>query len=159
MKLVVYNKMNALPFGQKSKERTIRFNQSNGVIYISRFLAKEMELKDGDKIIFANDEESKKDWFIGKTNDEYGFVLHSSKAGVRVQSKFICNSVLNATKTNCNATFLVAKEATEYNGRLSPLVLLSQFQGNILQTKNLNDDTTTKNRPAEKSRLSSSRKG
>lgn len=116
MKLVVYNKMNALPLGQKSKERTIRFNQSNGVIYISRFLAKEMELKDGDKIIFANDEESKKDWFIGKTNDEYGFVLHSSKAGVRVQSKFICNSVLNATKTDCNATFLVAKEATEYNG-------------------------------------------
>lgn len=47
MKLVVYNKMNALPLGQKSKERTIRFNQSNGVIYISRFLAKEMELKDG----------------------------------------------------------------------------------------------------------------
>lgn len=72
MKLVVYNKMNALPLGQKSKERTIRFNQSNGVIYISRFLAKEMELKDGDKIIFANDEESKKDWFISKTNDEYG---------------------------------------------------------------------------------------
>lgn len=60
MKLVVYNKMNALPFGQKSKERTIRFNQSNGVIYISRFLTKEMELKDGDKIIFANDEESKR---------------------------------------------------------------------------------------------------
>lgn len=26
MKLVVYNKMNALPLGQKSKERTIRFN-------------------------------------------------------------------------------------------------------------------------------------
>lgn len=51
MKLVVYNKMNALPFGQKSKERTIRFNQSNGVIYISRFLAKEMELKDGDNYI------------------------------------------------------------------------------------------------------------
>lgn len=66
MKLVVYNKMNALPFGQKSKERIIRFNQSNGVIYISRFLAKEMELKDGDKIIFANDEESKKDWFMVK---------------------------------------------------------------------------------------------
>ena len=55
MKLVVYNKMNALPFGQKSKERIIRFNQSNGVIYISRFLPKEMELKDGDKIVFAND--------------------------------------------------------------------------------------------------------
>lgn len=31
MKLVVYNKMNALPLGQKSKERTIRFNQSNGL--------------------------------------------------------------------------------------------------------------------------------
>lgn len=91
MKLVVYNKMNALPFGQKSKERTIRFNQSNGVIYISRFLAKEMELKDGDKIIFANDEESKKDWFIGKTNDEYGFVLHSSKPCFRKFIAFALN--------------------------------------------------------------------
>ncbi len=120
--------MNALPLGQKSKERTIRFNQSNGVIYISRFLAKEMELKDGGKIIFANDEESKKNWFISKTNDEYGFVLHSSKAGVRVQSKFICNSVLNATKTNCNATFLVAKEATEYNGnKFFKIIISSPF--------------------------------
>lgn len=36
MKLVIYNKQNSQPVGQRNGERTLRFNRENGMIYISK---------------------------------------------------------------------------------------------------------------------------
>ena len=33
MKLVIYNKQNSQPVGQRNGERTLRFNRENGMIY------------------------------------------------------------------------------------------------------------------------------
>lgn len=55
MKLVIYNKENSQPIGQRNGERTLRFNRENGIIYISKAFASELGIKDIDKVQFAND--------------------------------------------------------------------------------------------------------
>ena len=60
MKLVIYNKQNSQPVGQRNGERTLRFNRENGMIYISKSFAAELGIKDIDKVQFANDEENTK---------------------------------------------------------------------------------------------------
>lgn len=42
MKLVIYNKENSQPVGQRNGERTLRFNRENGMIYISKSFAAEL---------------------------------------------------------------------------------------------------------------------
>lgn len=49
MKLVIYNKENSQPIGQRNGERTLRFNRENGMIYISKAFASELGIKDIDK--------------------------------------------------------------------------------------------------------------
>ena len=48
MKLVIYNKQNSQPVGQRNGERTLRFNRENGMIYISKSFAAELGIKDID---------------------------------------------------------------------------------------------------------------
>lgn len=45
MKLVIYNKENSQPVGQRNGERTLRFNRENGMIYISKSFAAELGLR------------------------------------------------------------------------------------------------------------------
>lgn len=45
MKLVIYNKENSQPIGQRNGERTLRFNRENGMIYISKAFASELGIK------------------------------------------------------------------------------------------------------------------
>lgn len=52
MKLVIYNKENSQPIGQRNGERTLRFNRENGMIYISKAFASELGIKDIDKVQF-----------------------------------------------------------------------------------------------------------
>ena len=48
MKLVIYNKQNSQPVGQRNGERTLRFNRENGMIYISKsFDASDFSYLDG----------------------------------------------------------------------------------------------------------------
>jgi hypothetical protein len=44
MKLVIYNKENSQPVGQRNGERTLRFNRENGMIYISKSFANEYRI-------------------------------------------------------------------------------------------------------------------
>lgn len=80
MKLVIYNKENSQPIGQRNGERTLRFNRENGIIYISKAFASELGIKDIDKVQFANDEENTKDWFICKLIANKAFLSSMTKA-------------------------------------------------------------------------------
>lgn len=95
MKLVIYNKENSQPVGQRNGERTLRFNRENGMIYISKSFAAELGIKDIDKVQFANDEENTKDWFICKTDSEQGFSIKYDKGGIRFMNKFLSNKILD----------------------------------------------------------------
>lgn len=94
MKLVIYNKQNSQPVGQRNGERTLRFNRENGMIYISKSFAAELGIKDIDKVQFANDEENTKDWFICKTDSEQGFSIKYDKGGIRFMNKFLSNNLI-----------------------------------------------------------------
>lgn len=118
MKLLIYNKQNTLFTTARSGERTVRFNRSNGIIYISRVLADALKLKDSERLVFANDEDSPKDWYLCKTDDDNGFAINNDKAGVRFVSKYLSAKILDSAKIESNATFLVAKEPINNNGAL-----------------------------------------
>jgi hypothetical protein len=51
MKLVIYNKENSQPVGQRNGERTLRFNRENGMIYISKSFAAELGIKNIDSSV------------------------------------------------------------------------------------------------------------
>lgn len=57
MKLVIYNKENSQPVGQRNGERTLRFNRENGMIYISKSFAAELGIlrKENGSSLFALD--------------------------------------------------------------------------------------------------------
>lgn len=115
MRLFIYNKENTISTSTRGGERTIRINRTNGVIYISRILADVLKLKDNERVVFANDEDSPKDWYLGKTNDENGFLVRNEKTGVRLISKSLCAKILDSVKIQSNATFLVANKPINDN--------------------------------------------
>lgn len=113
MKLFIYNRENSLSGSARNGERTIRLSRNTGVIYMSRTLADKLELAESDKLLFANDEENKKDWYISKTTDPAGFNIKNDKSGVRLSNKFLSTKILDSLKIALNATFLVASEPME----------------------------------------------
>lgn len=132
MKLFIYNKENALSISARSGERTIRLNRNNGVIYISRSLSDELQLQENDKLLFANDEENKKDWYLCKTSDDSGFAIKNDKAGVRFTNKFLSAKILDSVKIEANATFLVAKDPTEVDdAKYYKIIVSSPVTANI----------------------------
>ena len=95
MKLVIYNKQNSQPVGQRNGERTLRFNRENGMIYISKSFAAELGIKDIDKVQFANDD------------------------------KFLSNKILDCAKVKDNASFLMEKELITVDGTKYCKIMLS----------------------------------
>lgn len=139
MKLFIYNKENALSTSARNGERTIRLNRRNGVIYISRSLSDELQLQENDKLLFANDEENKKDWYLCKTSDDSGFTIKNDKAGVRFTNKFLSAKILDSVKIEANATFLVAKDPTEVDGtKYYKIIASSPVMVNIKRSTNKN---------------------
>jgi hypothetical protein len=125
MKLVIYNKENSQPIGQRNGERTLRFSRENGIIYISKAFASELGIKDIDKVQFANDEENTKDWFICKTDSEQGFSIKYDKGGIRFMNKFLSNKILDCAKVKDNASFLMEKEPITVDGTKYFKIMLS----------------------------------
>lgn len=68
MKLVIYNIENSK--ANRTSERLCRVNRGTGVFTFSGELVKCLELKTGDRVIVANDQEDKKGWYICKTDSE-----------------------------------------------------------------------------------------
>lgn len=115
MKLFIYNKENSVSSVSRSGERTIRVNRSNGVVYISKALSEALGLKENEKLLFANDEENPKDWYLCKTNDINGFSLKIDKSGVRFMNKYLSTKILDSAKVEDSATFFVSKEPLSNN--------------------------------------------
>lgn len=125
MKLFIYNKENSIATTAKGGNRTVRINRSNGVIYLSRMLAKSLSFRGGEKMIIANDEDNPKDWYLGKTNNENGFDLRDDKGGVRFINKCLALKILDSAKVEANSTFLVAKEPINIDGVLYYKIITS----------------------------------
>lgn len=114
MKLIIYNIENSK--ADRSGERLCRVNRKTGVITFSGEMVKCLELKTGDRIIVANDQEDKKGWYICKTNSEAGFVVTGKDKALLIRNSFVAGLLLSSVKIEKSASFLVAKEPVEIEG-------------------------------------------
>ena len=81
MKLKEFNKDNSASL--KKSDVAVSFNRKSGVICFTKGSVEFFDLKEGDEIIVAQDEETKKDWYFAKKKG--GFVLRSDSANQRLK--------------------------------------------------------------------------
>lgn len=117
MKLVIYNTANSRTAEDRIGRRSIRFNSVNGNMYLSLHLTKDLNVKPGDRLEFARDEDDPKAWFLRKTTDKQGFPLQSNGGGIRLHNKFVCQTVLDTVKIKGSAVFCVERPRTDGTGR------------------------------------------
>ena len=88
--------------------------QSRGRIRLSRALVSGLSLKTGQRVILANDRDSKKDWYITFSGDEgEGYKLNSlskqvSTILVAEYNTDVVRTLLTAIKADISATLLIA---------------------------------------------------
>ena len=133
MKLIIYNIENSK--ANRPGERLCRVNRGTGVFTFSGELVKCMELKTGDRVIVANDQEDKKGWYICKTNNEGGFVVTGKDKALLIRNSFVAGLLLGSIKVEKSASFLVAKE---------PVVIEGEKYYQLITTKPINVDATKK---------------
>lgn len=131
MKLIIYNIENSK--ADRNGERLCRVNRKTGVISFSGELVKCLDLKAGDRIIVAADQEDKKGWYISKTENEAGFIVTGKDKTLLIRNSFVAGLLLSSMKIEKSASFLVAKEPVEIEGE-------KYYQ--LITTKPINVDTT-----------------
>lgn len=114
MKLIIYNVENSKT--DRSGERLCRVNRKTGVITFSSEMVKCLELKAGDRILVANDQEDKKGWYICKTDNEAGFIVTGKDKTLLIRNTFVAGLLLSSVKIEKSASFLVAKEPVQNEG-------------------------------------------
>lgn len=72
MKLKLFNTETICSYSKREEIRRIRFN-SRGLIYISGGVAELINLKKGDRLSLAQDEERPNDWYLFKSHN--GFLV------------------------------------------------------------------------------------
>jgi hypothetical protein len=131
MKIKVYNRTNSQMV--REGQPTVRMNIKNGIISFSKATCTNIGLKDKTKILFIQDEENLKDWYIATTKLEEGMICKERSRkdqiiiAITVQSTYVCRQV--AESCNIKATsfsFLVAKTPVEVlNMRLFAVITAS----------------------------------
>lgn len=125
MKLVIYNTANSRTAEDRIGRQSIRFNSVNGNMYLSLHLTKDLNVKPGDRLEFARDEDDPKAWFLRKTTDKQGFPLQSNGGGIRLHNKFVCQTVLDTVKIKGSAVFFVSKDPVQTEQGVFYKILLS----------------------------------
>lgn len=131
MKLIIYNIENSK--ADRTGERLCRVNRKAGVITFSGEMVKCLDLKAGDRVIVAADQEDKKGWYISKTENEAGFIVTGKDKTLLFHNSFVAGLLLSSMKIEKSASFLVAKEPVEIEGE-------KYYQ--LITTKPINVDTT-----------------
>ena len=131
MKLIIYNIENSK--ADRTGERLCRVNRKTGVISFSGEMVKCLELKAGDRVQLANDEENKKNWFICKTDSEAGFPITGKDKTLLIRNSFVAGLLLSSVKIEKSASFLIANDAEEIDG-------VKYYQ--LITTKPINVDAT-----------------
>ena len=129
MKLKVFdNDSRSANQGFRTVVRSIGANLTNGAVTFSSLLRKELGLETGDTVFFAQDEDSKEDWYLCKTKAENGIVLRAKKNGGWAKKSgkdgitlYFCNrlivsQLLATIKAKHSASFLVATKPVSADG-------------------------------------------
>ena len=121
MKIKIFNKINSQLV--REGQATVRMNTKTGMISFSKSVCKNLGLKDKTKVLFIQDEENPKDWYIVVTKSDEGMIC---KYRVRrdqhyetttVQSTYICREIAKSCNIEViSFSFLIAATpTTEHN--------------------------------------------
>lgn len=125
MKLKIFNKESAGSGRIQSTVRSINVNRKNGRVVISAALRQSLDIKGGDRLMFAKDEESKNDWYLCITHDEAGYSIYEKPGGkngryathsLYATCKMAAAELLDAIKADRAASLLVAAKPTQIDG-------------------------------------------
>lgn len=124
MKLKIFNQHNSKAI--KSGEQTIHFGKKSGLIGISKSATEFLGLKEGDRLLFAQDEESPEDWFFTVTKEKAGFELRFKNGSAAFNCSSLVIRVLDSLKIKTSAGFYFNKSAQKIDKSEAYLLLTSK---------------------------------
>lgn len=136
MGMMVYDREKCLRTVTGTGKRSIRVDR-HGNLSITTALVSDMCLEDGDMVSLANDEDDSRKWYLCRVDN--GFPVRIDRAprktnkprteevcfGARFHSRWLCNKLLDCAGVEGPATFMIAKKATELDGRVYYRIITS----------------------------------
>lgn len=136
MKLTIFDKNNSGTTSKKTGVRLIYINRKSGKISFSNTLKEEIGITVKQTVYFAKNEDSKtEDWYICFNAGENGLALREkkdsycakdNKRSIYFGNKFIANKILDASKAQQAASFLVSEKPVMIDGKEWFKIVLSK---------------------------------
>lgn len=114
MELTVFNRTNTRSV--YSGKSTLNVSIHGGIFSLSQTATKELGLKEGDRVLIAQQKDNQKKWFLGKaqsTNDS-AFELLNEKDRLLFRCSFLSKVIVAAFKEETTVRFLITTD-TEKN--------------------------------------------
>lgn len=136
MKLTIFDKNNSEMTSARTGVRSAYINRKTGTISFSNSLKKGLRITVEQTVYFAKDEDSKTgDWYICFNAGENGLALKEKKNSgyakdcertIYFSNKFIANKILDASKAQQSASFLVSEKPVMIDGKEWYKIVLSK---------------------------------
>lgn len=132
MKLTIFDKNNSGTTSARTGVRSVYINRKTGNISFSNTLKKGKGITVEQTVYFAKDEDSKTgNWYICFNAGENGLALREKKNRgyantIYFSNKFIANKILDASKTQQSASFLVSEKPVMIDGKEWFKIVLSK---------------------------------
>lgn len=122
MKLKIYERRKSQVHARPSLVQLINANRKGGYFSLNIKAIELFGLEPGCRIVIANDEDSRNDWYLAFGNNlENGTKLrltYSKRSNnMRTQNKEAVNAILNSVKAEQSATFLISKSPKLIDGK------------------------------------------
>lgn len=120
MELTIYTKMKQRGPGLTSVERILAVNRKGGYLLLNVRLIEEFGMKGGERVLIAQDNDSRNDWYItvgadlpgGSKAIPVGKGRDGRPLSMRLQNKSATAALLDFVKAEYSASFLVATRST-----------------------------------------------
>lgn len=131
MKLKIYERRKSQVHARPSLVQLINANRKGGYFSLNIKAIELFGLEPGCRIVIANDEDSRNDWYLAFGNNlENGTKLrltYSKRSNnMRTQNKEAVNAILNSVKAEQSATFLISKSPKLIDGKTWYKILTSK---------------------------------
>ena len=122
MKLKIYERRKSQVHARPSLVQMINANRKGGYFSLNIKAIELFGLEPGCRIVVANDEDSRNDWYLAFGNNlENGTKLRLTyrkrSNNMRTQNKEAVNALLNSVKAEQSATFLISKSPKLIDGK------------------------------------------
>jgi hypothetical protein len=128
LKLKTYNQTTSGRFQKNTP--TIRFHHQ-GQINLSLETVKLMNLENGDRVEFHQNEKDKKEWYVCKSIDGYGFQLrenvkNNNYTAFTTNNSTVVREVMKSMGVDCRSiSFKVSKAPVTHGGKTLHLIITS----------------------------------